>query len=235
VRRARQETYPAVEFAPEPPLAPPLTFRLDFERVPVGAGCPDAQNNLERKGDSIAVTGETAFTGKRSLKIQDAPGLQFAYNPHLVFSPNHHDGVTTMRFAMRAEAGVNMYHEWRDWQHEPYRVGPTFSLRDGVLSAAGRPLMDIPGSVWVEYTVSAGIGPDQNGVWELTVKVAGQPERKFARLPLASQDFHTLTWCGFSSMATERTVFYLDDIVLRLRARIIAPSVRRDAEREVKQ
>ncbi len=214
MRLARQGSYPAVEFAPEPPPAPPLKVQLDFERVPVGATCPEAQNNVEGKGDAIAVTEETAFAGKRSLKVQDAPGLQAAFNPHLVFSPNHREGIATMRFAMRAEAGVNMYHEWRDWQQEPYRVGPSFWLRGTSLTVAGREVAQIPQGVWVSYIVRAGIGPDQNGVWELTLSVPGARERGFKNLPLVSRDFRALTWCGFSSMATERTVFYLDEIAL---------------------
>ena len=48
----------------------------------------------------------------------------------------------------------------------------------------------------------------QNGKWTLSVKLPGAPEHKFADLPLGSPDFHTLTWIGFSSMATEHTVFY---------------------------
>ncbi|HLJ54023.1 MAG TPA: right-handed parallel beta-helix repeat-containing protein, partial [Chthonomonadaceae bacterium] len=214
MRLARSVRYPPVEFAPEPPPAPPLTFRLDFERTPVGAACPLAENHVEGRGDAIAVTDETAFSGRRSLKVQDAPGLQNVYDPHFAFMPGHTRGVTTIRFAMRAEAGVTMYHEWRDWRQEPYKVGPSFTLRDGGLSAAGRPLLDIPSGVWVEYRISAGMGPDQNGTWDLAVRLPGQPERLFRRLPLGSPDFHTLTWCGFSSMATERTVFYLDDIEL---------------------
>jgi hypothetical protein len=214
IKQARSWSYPPVRFAPPPPPSPPLAIHQDFERVPIGAPCPDAQNNVEGKGDSITVTDETANSGKRSLKITDAPGLQFDFNPHLVFSPDHQAGVTTMKFAIRVEAGVFMYHEWRDWRTAPYKVGPTFTIRNGVLTAAGRELMPIPAGKWVEYTVRADVGPQQNGVWELTVHVQGKPEHRFTDLPLGSRDFRVLTWIGFSSMATERTVFYLDDIDL---------------------
>jgi hypothetical protein len=214
VRLARSWHYPPVQFAPEPPPLPPLALHLDFEALPVGAPCPEAQNNVEGKGDSIAVTDEAAHSGVYSLKITDAPGLQNDFDPHLVFQPDHTAGVTAMKFAMRVEPGVYMYHEWRDWKTSPYKVGPTFTIRNGVLTAAGRELTPIPVGQWVEYTVRAGVGPQQNGAWELEVKLPGEPSRRFADLPLGSKEFRALTWLGFSSMATERTVFYLDDIDL---------------------
>ena len=42
--------------------------------------------HVENKGDAIIVTNETAATGKQSLKILDAPGLEQVYNPHLVYT-----------------------------------------------------------------------------------------------------------------------------------------------------
>ncbi len=218
IQKAASGTYSPVVFAPEPPPPPPLTFHLDFEKVSVGAACPEAQNNVEGKGDSIAVTEETAFQGKRSLKITDAPGLQNAFNPHLVFSPNHSSGSTVIRFAMRVEEGVNMYQEWRDWRAEPYKVGPSFWIRDGNLTVGNRALAHIPSGVWIVYTVTAGIGPQQNGNWDLSIQFPGSPAVRFSNLLLGSPDFHTLTWIGFSSMATDHTSFYLDDITLDHRA-----------------
>jgi hypothetical protein len=215
VKLAASGTWPKVEFAPEPPPPPPTAFRLDFEQVPVGAPCPEAQNNVEGKGDSIAVTEEAAAAGKRSLKITDAPGLQFAFNPHLVFSPNHRKGVTTFSFAMRVEPGVSMYLEGRDWRAQPYKVGPSFWVQNGKLTVGGKEKLDIPAGQWVRYEVKFGIGPDSNGTWDLTVTLPGQSPGRFAGLSIGSPDFQTLTWLGFSSMANERTVFYLDDMELK--------------------
>lgn len=211
---ARSFRYAPVVFAPEPPPAPPLALDIDFEDVPVGAPCPDAQNNVEGKGDSIAVTEETAASGHRSLKITDAPGLQFRYNPHLVFLPNHTSGFTTFGFAMRVEEGVDMYLEWRDWRTEPYKVGPSFSITGGRLLIAGQPQMEIPAGKWVTYEVRAGIGPQSNGTWDLTVTLPGEAPRRLAGLKNGSPNFRALTWIGFSSNADARTAFYLDDITL---------------------
>lgn len=211
---AREMTYAPVRFAPEPPPAPPLAFSFDFEQMPVGAPSPEAQTNKEGKGDDIAITDEAAASGKHSLKFSDAPGLQFSYSPHLVFMPGHRAGVSTCTFSLRMEAGADLTHEWRDWRNQPYQTGPSFSIRDGKLSAAGRELLDIPSGVWVRYEVRCGIGAQQNGVWELTITLPNQAPQRFAALPLGSKTFQELTWIGFISNATEKTAFYVDDLRL---------------------
>lgn len=214
VRLACGFTDRPVVLAPDPPPAPPLALHQDFERVPVGAPSPDAQTNRENKGDSILVTDETAASGRHSLKFTDAPGLQFSYSPHLVFSPNHRQGVSTEALALRVEPGVELIHEWRDWGTEPYKTGPSFSIVGGKLLVGGKPLLDIPSGVWGHYQVRAAIGKEAAGRWELTVTLPGQPPRRFTDLPNGSPDFATLTWIGFISNATDKTVFYLDDLDL---------------------
>ncbi len=214
VALARSVTFPPVEFAPEPPPPPPMLIHDDFEATPIGARPTDTQAHTEGKGDAIAVTDETAASGKHSLKIQDAPGLQFIFNPHLVYSPNHQDGVTRFGFAMRVEKGVVMYHEWRDWRVQPYRVGPSFWVRNNSLLVGDKELLRLPVGQWVQFEVVAGVGSKVNGTWDLIVTLPGQQPQKFAGLKNGSAEFKVLTWLGFSSSATEKTVFYLDDLHL---------------------
>jgi hypothetical protein len=202
--------YPPVEFAPHPP---PLQFTDDFEAMPVGLEPLLAEVNTEGKGDSITVTDETAATGTRSLKVQDAAGLQFGYNPHLVYSPSLTDTVATFRFDMRLEPGVVMYHEWRDWRVDPYRVGPSLWVRDGGLWVAGERLMELPAGEWVHFEVTCGLGSRRTGAWDLTV-TPGEPPRRYQGLPNGSPEFDMLTWLGFSSSADAPTVFYLDNFQL---------------------
>ena len=211
-RLAASAVYPPVAFAPEPPPAPPVRLKLDFERLPPGAPCPDAENNVEGKGDRIAVTEATAASGKRCLQITDASGLQHSYNPHLVFQVNHTRGETTCSFFLRVSADTTMYHEWRDWRAQPYRVGPSFWIDRGALTVGGRELLRLPPDVWVRCTVRCAIGPGRAGTWSLRIETPGQPAREFGDLPVPSADFEHLTWIGFSSNATTATSFYLDDL-----------------------
>ena len=211
---ARDYAYPPIVRAADPPPAPPLAFRQDFEDLPVGATCPDAQTNGEGGGASIRVTDETAASGKHSLKFTDAPGLANAYDPHLVFPINHTAGVTTLDFALRVEPGAEIVHEWRDWRGQPYKTGPEFTIKARHLLVGGHPMMDIPSGVWVRCRVRAAIGRGRAGKWDLTVTLPGEPPHLFDGLTNINPDFGALTWIGFVSNATEKTVFYLDDLDL---------------------
>ncbi len=114
---------------------------------------------------------------------------------------------------MRIEEGVLMYHEWRD-SAAPYRVGPSFWVRDGKLQVWGEDLLELPGGEWVHFEVVAGLGDDSTGTWDLTVTLLGQEPQRFEGLRNGSDDWTTLTWLGFSSMATDVAMYYLDNIEL---------------------
>ena len=205
---ARQ--YPPLEIAPEPL---PLVFTNDFESAPVGYRVTDATVFVEKKGDSIAVTDETAASGRHSLKITDAPGLQFRFNPHFFFTPRHLDGVTRCSFDLKLEAGAEFYHEWRD-NRNPYRVGPSLWVVGNKLSASGKQLLVLPQSRWIHFEVTSGLGSKSTGTWELSVTVPGQLPQKFSGLP-CDPKWKRLDWLGFVSNADAKTVYYLDNLTLR--------------------
>lgn len=213
VALAKRDKYPPMKFAPEAPPPPPMALNEDFELLPIGAGPHDASVYVENKGDSIAVTDEAAVSGKHSLKITDAPGLQADYNPHFYYVPYHKDGISKMSFFLRAEAGTNMNHEWRD-DAGPYRVGPSIGIHDGRLWAAGKDIMAMPEGKWVKFEIEAGLGKASTGTWTLTITLPGQSPQRFADLKNGSSDWKTLMWLGFSSGATYHTVYYLDDLRL---------------------
>ena len=204
--------YPAVEFAPLPPPPPPLEVSDDFEFTPVGAPPADAEVHVENRGDLIRVTDETAAGGARSVRIQDAPGLQAAFNPHLVYKPNYTAGLAQGSFDLRLEPGAILFHEWRSWDVEPYRIGPSFWIRDGQLAVGGRPLLDLPVGPWFHVEITARVGSDADGKWNLTVVLPGESPRRFPDLAVASPDFKNLTWVGWCSMATDKTAFGLDNL-----------------------
>ncbi len=213
VKLANDVEWPEVEFAPPPPPPPPLTFREGFELLPTGAEPPDAKVYTEKKGDVIGVTDKLAAAGKRCLAIADAPGLQHDYDPHFYFQPAHTDGIARCAFDLRVAANTSMYHEWRD-SHQPYRVGPTIAVRDGKLLADGKPVMDLPVGQWLHVEIAAGLGSKAAGTWDLVLTLPGQEPKRFARLPVHSEGWRTLTWLGWSSTATERTVWHLDNVEL---------------------
>jgi hypothetical protein len=208
IKKADEVAYPALEWPPEEPS---LAIRDDFERTPVG-GKPDAEVHVENKGDSIAVTDETAAGGKHSLKIVDAPGLQYVYNPHLVYHPNYSKGMARCTFDLRIEEGAFISYEWRDWRTNPYRVGPSLTIKGNKLQAADRTLLELPIGQWVHFEISAVLGQGKSGQWDLTVTKPGQPPSRFNALKNGSPQFEQLTWLGFTSNANATTAFHLDNI-----------------------
>ena len=210
---ARNVEYPPVEFAPSPPPAPPLVLNDDFEATPLGATPTHAAVHTENKGDSIAVAEESAATGRRSLKVTDAPGLKHAFNPHLSYNANHTDGTTTCSFDLRIESGAIVYHEWRD-NATPYHAGPNLNIQQGKLHVAGKPLFELPVGQWVHIEVTTVLGEKTTGTWMLSVTLPGGPPQRFTGLSNVSTDFKTLTWIGFVSNATEKSTWYLDNICL---------------------
>jgi len=212
IEKANEVNYPPLEWPPGPP---PVTIKDGFEETPVGQKPQDAQANVENKGDSIAVTDETAAGGTHSLKITDAPGLQNAWNPHLVYSPNHGSGTTRCAFDLRIGPGVSISHEWRDWRVSPYSVGPSLSINGDSLQATGKTLLRLPLNQWTRFEITAHLGKNNSGTWDLTVTLPGQSPKTFENMRTASNTFEQLTWLGFTSNATSATVFYLDNLEVR--------------------
>jgi len=209
VEKANSATYPPLEWPPDPPA---MAIKDGFEKLPVGAKPAGAEVHVENKGDSIQVTDETAAAGARSLKITDAPGLKNAFNPHLVYSPNHGSGTTHCSFELRAGPGVSINHEWRDGRVSPYAVGPSLWINGNNLQIPGKTLMTLPTDKWVQFEIAADLGENNSHTWDLAVTVPGEAPKVFKGLRAASTAFEKLTWLGFISNATDKTVFYLDNL-----------------------
>jgi hypothetical protein len=77
----------------------------------------------------------------------------------------------------------------------------------------GKPLADVLASQWFHIEVSAGLGAQSNGTWDLTVTVPGKPPKSFAAMPCDPR-WKKLDWLGFVSNADRSTVFYLDNVLL---------------------
>ena len=209
IKLADDYEYREVEIAPE---APPVNVQDDFEDTAVGQRPNDADSNVENKGDIIAVTDETAAKGKQSLKIMDAEGLRNTFNPHCVYKINHNEGVTTCSFDLRVEEGVKLNHEWRNWSVNPYQTGPAFWIEGGRLRTPNKTLMEIPVGKWVHFEIKAPLSKKNKGTWEMRVTLPGKSPKVFKDLQNGSEKFDKLTWVGFVSNATTKTVFYLDDL-----------------------
>jgi hypothetical protein len=196
-------------------LPPPEPQTIDdgFEETPVGQPPARAQVSGEEKGASIRVTDEAAAKGKHSLKFTDAPGLAHPWQPHMYYRLRLDRGTVHLSFDLRMEKGAILFHEWRD-SASPYRVGPSIHVeKTGELIANGKPLMKVPLGEWIHLDFACGLGK-RAGTYDLVVTLPNQPAQKFEKLPVGSPKWRTLHWLGFMSMATEKTVFYLDNLKL---------------------
>ena len=64
--------------------------------------------------------------------------------------------------------------------------------------------------------VTLRLGTKADGTCDIAVTLPGQEARRFAGLKVVTPGWKNLTWVGFVSNATTPTVFYLDNLVLRV-------------------
>ena len=189
--------------------------RDTFEKTKVGERAAVASTTGETSGAAIRVTDEVAAAGKRSLKFTDAPGLEHDWQPHMCYHPHWIRGRVRGSFDLRLEPGAVFWHEWRD-DASPYRVGPSLRfMADGRVRTGDRALTTVPHSTWVHVELTCEAGPKTPGVFELTLTVEGREPQSFTGLPCGHKDWRSVTWIGFVSEATDRAVFYLDNLDFR--------------------
>lgn len=212
IQKAREESYPPLEIAPEPP---PAAIDEDFEGQAVGQPPAGLQANVEGRGDAILVVAGDAASGNRCLQVTDAPGLRHRYNPHVVFRDlGYHQGVVRNAFALKIEPGTDLRFEWRDWSGPQYLTGPSFSIRGGELQVPGAGTTPLPVGRWVGFELVATFGQAGLAGWQLEVSPPGTSPVTLRGLSPVNPAFRKLTWVGFSSEANTTTRFFLDDFRL---------------------
>lgn len=206
-----EEEMPTFE---EPPPPPPTVFRYDFEKEEVGKPPANGQIHVENKGDFIHVTDAIpAAGGKRCLHVQDAPDLQYSWNPHFYYVPKHKSDVTKLSFDLRISADTQISYEWRD-SASPYNVGPSLFIGGGKMNIPDKESLAIPVDEWVHIVISTGLGKQGTGKWSLEVRLPGNKVVRYDDLINRSKDFSQLDWLGFSIPTSHKTSCYFDNIEL---------------------
>jgi hypothetical protein len=196
------------------PVVPVLAWSDDFESSPVGSRAAGAITYGETTAASIRVSAEIALSGQHSLKFQDAPDLDYSWNPHMYYQPRISAGMVTGSFALNLGEGAIFYHEWRDSQ-SPYSAGPSISINAaGQLVASGQYLTDVPRNTWLSFTITYEVGLAGNGLYDLTLTRAGQGTQSFQNLGQPGQTICGLHWWGFVANSNAVTSLYLDDMAL---------------------
>jgi len=212
VNLPKAATFPPTVLPPAPPLF--VAIDDDFEENDAGDRPALAVLHEEGQGDAIHVTEQIAASGRKSLKVADAPGLEHIFNPHLYYQPRYRLGNAVLSFDVRVEPGAIFAHEWRDASY-PYRVGPSLRIdADGQLQASGRPLVKVPIGQWIHVELTCSLGTGADGKYRLVVTNLDQPPQTFTSLTCGSAEFKRLEWLGFVSLASDKTAFYLDNLKL---------------------
>lgn len=207
---------PVVFDFPETPVA----LVEGFELAPMGS--TPARSRVSTEGvASVLICNEAASSGRHSLRFTDAPGLKDLWKPHVFYNPSYKSGKLhfSIDFMNSAEAPADFYMEFRDWAQE-LLVGPTFRVTregaffvNGRLGAGGREIARVPVGEWCRVTIDFAVGEDAPREYTLKLSVPEQ-EDVVATLPFCDAAFQNLTWFGISSISDERTVFYVDNLIL---------------------
>jgi hypothetical protein len=209
--------------APKKIQRPPTVFATwkevasngdDFEKTPVGKPPANCVVSGADSPASLAVTAETAASGRRSLKVVDAAGLAQVWQPHFYWKPNFARGTLLVTFDLRVEKGALVVAECRD-ASSPYRVGPSLTVTaDGQLLARKQPLMQVPFGQWFHVEARCALGREANGSYDLVVKLRKGEVKKFPTLPCGHKEFDQLRWFGFMSNANGSATYYVDNVKL---------------------
>jgi hypothetical protein len=174
-----------------------------------------AEVSGEEKDASIRITDEAAANGKHSLKVTDAPNLSHDWEPHFFYRPNFKKGIALCSFDLRLEKGATLSHEWRDWRRNPFDIGPSIQVdAKGQVIVNNKTLMTIPCGQWVRFEIVCPLGDKATGSYDLAITSPGQESKVFKGVPCGSARFKAVTWAGFISTATDKAVFYLDNVRL---------------------
>jgi Right handed beta helix region len=184
-----------------------------FEKTATGSRPENCTVSGADGAGQITVTDETAASGRHSLKVVDAAGLAQPWQPHFYYSKfNFVRGTMLVSFDLRIEKGALPSIECRDAGSQ-YHTGPALRVNAaGELLAGKQTLMTLPAGQWVHIEEKFAVGRDATGSYDLTIKPRGGEAKKFAGLPFGHKEFQRFQWFGFSSMATAKTVFYVDNI-----------------------
>ena len=165
---------------------------------------------------TVRVTDETAASGKHSLKFTDAAGLKHAFVPYVTYPLEQEEGVLRAGFDLRWEEGARFVYEWRDDPYH-YNLGPHLAVdATGRLMANGKDVMVLESGQWVRFDIACGLGPQNTGQYELTVRVHGV-ELKTLRGLAHAPKFSFLNCVVVMSMTKGPSVFYLDNVEFRPR------------------
>lgn len=214
--------YPNWEVESKPWPAPEYGIAMQtFEHTPLGAlGIRAAKWDRENKGESIGVTDEAASPipvdgaggSKRSLKVQDVPGLAHSYDPVLDIYPAWEAGTFRVSFDVMGQVGADWFFEMRVNGGE-FAAGPYLRWQKGKLVANNTqslPLADIKPGEWCRITITAKTG---SGKYDVVLTREDGTKADFKDIP-CKPEWNAASYLLFSALGTTKTAYFIDNLSL---------------------
>lgn len=207
------------------PVLPPVAFGFDydFEDVPVGE-CPH-KLGLSGVGGmaQIAVTEETACSGKQCLKVQDAKGLARTFYPYISYTGGQVDkGAVELSFDVKqpTDNPTGFWVELRDYVNKgqkEYLAGPSLQFTaEGRLKVQGKEVAALPPGEWSHVAIRFILGDGQPKEFDLVVTLPDKSSRT-TKLPFTNPGFAIVTNLIISADEDRDGVFYLDNVRLAVK------------------
>lgn len=229
---AQGHDYPTWEADAKPWPAPDYKVAMQtFETTKPGLiGIRNASYKREKNpadravelGDSVGVSEEaasplplpgTAAQSKRSLKIQDAPGLPKDFMPVLDLVTNWDTGTMHVQFDAMGQPAADWFFEMRTNYGGEYGAGPMVSWKKGVLYAGAGDktrLAEIPPGEWHRVSISATTG---SGTFDVTLTRQDGSTKEFKSIP-CKPTWTQSRYLLFSAIGTTKTAFFIDNLSL---------------------
>lgn len=191
-----------------------VAYVYTFEDTDLDALPPDLQAYGMGGAATVGVANDQAARGVQSLRLNDAPGLPFLWDPHAYVRPNYRDGYAVERFRLRLSAGAYLFHEWRDQLADGYTLGPAISIDADGLKVLGVLQDPFPREVWCQLEIGAPLGESADGSFQMrlwTPTAGWSPVRTHAH---GSPDFRRIAWVGLLSYTDAFTSIHIDDYEL---------------------
>ncbi|MBL8994841.1 MAG: hypothetical protein JNM63_15955, partial [Spirochaetia bacterium] len=160
----------------------------------------------------ILVSTEEAFKGEHSLKFQDDASNDKDWRPHMSFDNSFDPGILQASMDVFLEDGAIFWHEWREPGGSPYKVGPSFKFEaSGDVVVNGKKIGSVPRKKWIHVEITFENG-SKTGSWDLALTVEGGARANYEGLRCVVNDFESVETLIWSSTATVKTAFYLDNV-----------------------
>jgi len=219
---ARGHDYPNWETDSKPWPAPEYKIEMQtFESTPVGSiGIRNAKYKVQGKGEGVGASDEAsspialegAAVSRRSLKVQDAPGLEHSYEPVLDIFPKWDAGTFHVSFDIMAQPGADWFFEMRVKGGE-FAAGPYVRCVKGRLEAnnsASVKLGEVAPGEWIRLGITATTGSGSYGV---TLTRRDGTTKEFKSIP-CKPSWNAASYLLFSSLANAKTAYFIDNVSL---------------------